>query len=61
MVKDAKPQSKQTKSFGNIKTVGLSSFFNPGKWMLISAPNSVRFFDPHVLHAISSIVLIQAH
>src|SRR5579864_9048112 len=35
-VNSVKPHSKQTASFGNVHTVGLSKPFNPGKWMAIS-------------------------
>jgi len=40
MVNLEKPHSKQTKSFGNRQTPGLSTLFKPEKWMIISAENS---------------------
>jgi hypothetical protein len=45
-VKYDEPQSKQTKSFENALTPGLSRFFKPEKWMIISAVNSVSLPDP---------------
>jgi hypothetical protein len=47
-----KPQSKQTRSFGNTNTAGLSIFFSPRKMDLISALNFVWFSDPHDLQVI---------
>jgi len=44
-----KPQSKQTKSFGDAETVGFVRFSGPGKWMLSSLLNVVCFLDPHNL------------
>jgi hypothetical protein len=35
-----KPQSKQTETFENNKTPGLSIFLSPAKWMIISDVNS---------------------
>jgi len=40
-VNSVKPQCRQTTSFGNTKTAGMSSAFSLGIWMLISAPNSL--------------------
>ena len=42
-----KPQAKQTKSFGNTKTPGSSTFLRLRKWMTISAANSDSLLDPH--------------
>jgi hypothetical protein len=48
----AKPQSRQSKSFEHTKTAGLSRFFSPGKWTLVSALNSAWLSGPHVLQGI---------
>jgi hypothetical protein len=45
-VKREQPQSKQTKSFGNTQTPGLSRFLRAEKWMTISAV-SCLMPDPH--------------
>src|SRR5208282_2125735 len=49
-----KPQSMQTRSFGNRRTGGLSRFFSPGKWTLISELNFRWFSELHDLHDIAS-------
>jgi hypothetical protein len=41
-----KQQSEQIKSFGNIKTPGLSAFFGRVKWTIISTLNSA-WTDKH--------------
>jgi hypothetical protein len=48
-----KPQLKQTVTFGNAKTPGLSRTSRPEKWIIISVPNCVCFSDPHDAHAIT--------
>jgi len=53
MVNREEPQSKQTKSFGNAQTGGLSRFLSPQKWMSISVPNSLRLLDRHSAQFIS--------
>jgi len=40
MVKREEPQSKQTKTFGNTRTPGLSMFLTPLTWIIISVVNS---------------------
>jgi hypothetical protein len=47
VVNREKPQSKQTKIFGNTKTLGLSRFLRPEKWIFISAANSSSLADVH--------------
>jgi hypothetical protein len=47
VVNHEKPQSKQTKSFGNAHTPGLSRSLKFGKWMIISAENSARLPVAH--------------
>ena len=54
LVNCVKPQSKQTASFGNTKTPGLSRFLSPEKWMLISATNCVWFSEPHDLQIVAA-------
>jgi hypothetical protein len=53
MANSVKPQSMQTLSSGNAKTVGLLRFFSPRKWMTISEGNSCRFSEPQDLHVMS--------
>ena len=48
-----KPQSRQTSSFANTRTPGLSMFSRPRKWTFISEVNSVVFIDPHELQVIA--------
>jgi hypothetical protein len=50
-----KPQSMQTRGFGNTQTTGLSRPSRPGKWRLISAPNCSWFCDVHDLHVTASL------
>ena len=53
-VNHVKPQSKQTKSFGNIQTVGLSRLLRPRKWTLISELNSASLPDAHIKQGITN-------
>lgn len=45
MVNSEKPQSKQTETFGNNKTLGLLMFLLPEKWIIISAVNSAAILQ----------------
>jgi len=45
MVKREEAQSKQTKTFGNTRTPGLSMFLTPLKWIIISVVNSAWLLD----------------
>jgi DNA-binding NarL/FixJ family response regulator len=49
-----KPQSMHTRIFGNTKTVALSRFSIPGKWMFISVLNFCWFAEVHDLQVIRS-------
>src|SRR5277367_74134 len=42
-----KPQFKQTTSFGNTKTPGLSTFLKPLGWSFASAANSIPLSNAH--------------
>jgi hypothetical protein len=48
-----KPQFMQARSFGNTQTIGLSKPSRPGKWTIISAPNSSGLSAAHDLQLIS--------
>src|SRR5208337_1221190 len=56
----AEPQSKQTLSSGNTKAAVLLRSSRPGKWMLISAPNSFWFSEPHNLQAIAASAAVKS-
>ena len=47
-----RPQSKQTRTFGNANTTGLAMCFIPEKWITISVGNSISFTDLHDSHGI---------
>jgi hypothetical protein len=49
-----RPQSKQTASFGNTHTMGLSRPFSPGKWIATSLLNVLWFLESHFLQAMTS-------
>ena len=49
-----KPHSRQTKTLGNRKTLGLSRFLMPEKWMLISAGNTACLREPHDTQGINT-------
>ena len=51
-----KPQSMQTRSFGNMKTPGLFRPSHPLKWTLISALNLRLLSEEHDLHIIASLL-----
>jgi hypothetical protein len=53
MVNSVKPHSKQTASFGNTHTMGLSKPFNPGKWMAISPLNTLWLSERHRLQVMA--------
>jgi len=48
------PQSKQTKTFGNSQTPGLSRFLSPMKWSIISAEKLPWFSEAHAGQDINS-------
>ena len=56
-VNSVKRQSTQTITLGKIKTAALSRPCRPGKWMLISEPNSFRFSEVQDLHDIDASLL----
>ena len=48
-----KPQSKQTKAFWNINTLGLSRFLRPLRWTIISKENSTCLTEAHIAQDIT--------
>jgi hypothetical protein len=50
VMNEEEPQSRQTRSFGNTKTPGLSAFLRPGKWMFTWAGSSSWLLEAQDLH-----------
>jgi hypothetical protein len=45
MMNEDEPQSRQTRTLGNIRTPGFFAFWRPGKCMFTSAGNSFGLLD----------------
>ena len=50
---EEQPQSRQTRTLGNTKTPTVFAFLRSGKWMFISAGNSVWLLDVQNEHAMA--------